>query len=234
MCKNRKGFSLVEVIICIMIISILTIILAPTLWAHIERSRANKDALAMDEVRNSVLMAASHNQDVYDELTSLRQYENVSCYIDSNTESTYEYYVLRRDENGNVDQYAFDDDCRLMDETPYYLAGKMRGVTLTFVVNSMTHDEPYVVDFANGVLNKYTNDPKPLTDYPNLYHCIKQLVNSQIKLTSQTYRGSEYTIFIRLGTSGGNEEHAMDAVHIYGQFSGTNLQLGHTYTKAQQ
>jgi prepilin-type N-terminal cleavage/methylation domain-containing protein len=56
-----------------------------------------------------------------------------------------------------------------------------------------------------------------------LYNRIRATVGDSIPLTSQTYRNSEYTIFIRMGSTGGNQASAQDAVLVYGQWNGTNL-----------
>lgn len=56
-----------------------------------------------------------------------------------------------------------------------------------------------------------------------LYNRIRATVGDSIPLTSQTYRNSEYTIFIRMGSTGGNQASAQDSVLVYGQWNGTNL-----------
>ena len=56
-----------------------------------------------------------------------------------------------------------------------------------------------------------------------LYNKLRAQIGDSIVLSSQTYRNSDYTIFIRLGSLGGNEAGAQDAIAVYGQWSGTNL-----------
>lgn len=56
-----------------------------------------------------------------------------------------------------------------------------------------------------------------------LYNRVRATVGDQIELTSQTYRNSEYTVFIRMGSTGGNAAQAQDAIVVYGQWNGTNL-----------
>ena len=56
-----------------------------------------------------------------------------------------------------------------------------------------------------------------------LYNKLRAVIGDNITLSSQTYRNSEYTVFIRMGSMGGNDAAAQDAVAVYGQWSGTNL-----------
>ena len=56
-----------------------------------------------------------------------------------------------------------------------------------------------------------------------LYNRIRATIGDKVELKSQTYRNSEYTIFIRMGSTGGNQASAQDAVTVYGQWNGTNL-----------
>lgn len=56
-----------------------------------------------------------------------------------------------------------------------------------------------------------------------LYNKLRAQIGDSITLSSQTYRNSDYTVFIRMGSMGGNDAAAQDAVAVYGQWSGTNL-----------
>lgn len=56
-----------------------------------------------------------------------------------------------------------------------------------------------------------------------LYNKLRAQIGDSITLSSQTYRNSDYTVFIRMGSLGGNDAAAQDAVAVYGQWSGTNL-----------
>ena len=56
-----------------------------------------------------------------------------------------------------------------------------------------------------------------------LYNKLRAVIGDSITLSSQTYRNSEYTVFIRMGSMGGNQASAQDAVAVYGQWNGTNL-----------
>lgn len=56
-----------------------------------------------------------------------------------------------------------------------------------------------------------------------LYNRVRSVIGDKIEMTSQTYRNSEYTVFIRIGSTGGNQASAQDAIKVYGQWNGTNL-----------
>ena len=59
-----------------------------------------------------------------------------------------------------------------------------------------------------------------------LYNRVRSVIGDRVELTSQTYRNSEYTVFIRIGSTGGNQADAQDAIKVYGQWNGTNLMAG--------
>ena len=59
-----------------------------------------------------------------------------------------------------------------------------------------------------------------------LYNRVRATIADKIQLTSQTYRNSDYTVFIRMGSTGGNQASAQDAIAVYGQWNGTNLIAG--------
>ena len=59
-----------------------------------------------------------------------------------------------------------------------------------------------------------------------LYNRVRSVIGDRVELTSQTYRNSEYTVVIRIGSTGGNQADAQDAIKVYGQWNGTNLMAG--------
>ncbi|MDD2970224.1 MAG: prepilin-type N-terminal cleavage/methylation domain-containing protein, partial [Lachnospiraceae bacterium] len=67
---NNQGFSLVELIIVIAIMAVLIGVLAPQFIKYVERSRVQKDASAVEEVRNAVEIALS-NDAIYQEFITL-------------------------------------------------------------------------------------------------------------------------------------------------------------------
>ena len=220
--NKKKGFSLVELVVVIAILAIMTAVLAPSLLSYVERSRAQKDVSAMDEVTNSVFLSMA-DMNVYDELVANSLPENVSCYIDTNDEADHEANkVITKRVYNWYNKYTFNDNSRLLDETKYYAAGNMRGVTITFSPNPSTNESGYVL--ADGVVNEFLTDgTTKLVDMPYVYNAMRQVMGDVIKLTSQTYRNSDYTIFIKVGSTGGNQASSQDAIEAYGQYSGTNL-----------
>ena len=266
--KNvNKGFSLVELIVVIAIMAVLTAVLAPSLLAYVERSRAQKDDSAMGEVVNAVMLALA-DQNVYDEVLFYTCKDNVSCYIDGADRKTedkdedgkYDHEIITKDynatqeANGAVDQYMYGPNARLDDETEFVFAGVMRGVTITFEPEASTNKAKFILSkgkinqvglsyntagydtitapsaYINGSSNKpadgtYTLKTMQAKNNANhyLYNRVRATVGDEIVLSSQTYRNSDYTIFIRMGTTGGNYADAQDAIMVYGQWSGTNL-----------
>lgn len=67
---NNQGFSLVELIIVIAIMAVLVGVLAPQFIGYVEKTRAQKDASAADEIRNAVEVALSVEA-VYNEVVAL-------------------------------------------------------------------------------------------------------------------------------------------------------------------
>ena len=51
--KDNKGFSLVELIVVVAIMAVLMGILVPTLVKNVEKSKKQKDASAIEEIRNA-------------------------------------------------------------------------------------------------------------------------------------------------------------------------------------
>jgi prepilin-type N-terminal cleavage/methylation domain-containing protein len=276
--KNaNKGFSLVELIVVIAIMAVLTSVLAPSLLAYVERSRAQKDDSAMSEVVNSVLLGLS-SQEIYDEALFYSCYNNYSCYIDPTCNTTPRASAAkittkakRGSGDTELEQWYYDDNARLDDEQPYYFAGNMRGVTITFAPEKNKAGD-MVFMLKNGLINKAliptaatpVNKDKETVkvgtikaqaaegtvtyvlgspDYSKngtfstmsadgvnsyLYNRTRSTCGDSITISSQTYRNSEYTIFIRMGSTGGAMADAQDAVAVYGQWSGTNLPMAAT------
>ena len=223
--RNRAGFSLVELIVIVAMMAVLIAVLAPSLLGYVERSRAQKDVSAMDEVVNAVFLAMADPY-VYDELAQASIKENVSCYIDNKDELEHSgSYVQTKEAIGaNKAQYMFGDDARQQDEVKFYAAGSMRGTTLTFIPNMSSNESKYL--FGEVIVNKFFPDEaESINNLPRLYNAIRSVIGDTIELSSQTYRNSEYTIFIKIGSTGGNQATAQDAMQAYGQFSGTNLSL---------
>jgi prepilin-type N-terminal cleavage/methylation domain-containing protein len=259
--KNAtKGFSLVELIVVVAIMAVLTAVLAPSLLAYVERTRAQKDDSAMGEVTNAIMLALA-DQDVYDEVLFYTCKDNKSCYVDSESAGDAKIVTKDADKNGEYsdgDQWMLGADARLLDEEEFAFAGVMRGVTITFEPVISTNKSKFIL--ADGKINgndlvgkgftvaQYINT-KPVvsegvTSYEGttptkfklgemttgnghsyLYNRVRATVGDEIALTSQTYRNSDYTVFIRMGTTGGFQADAQDAIMVYGQWNGTNLDI---------
>jgi prepilin-type N-terminal cleavage/methylation domain-containing protein len=219
---NKSAFSLVELIVVIAIMAVMAAVLAPALLGYVERSRAQKDDSAMGEVTNAIQLSLA-DQNVYDELLPYAVKGNFSCYADGDTSTNI-------DANKTItkapDYWLFTDEARKLDETPYKPAGSMRGVTITLKPNGSAE---YIL--KDGIINqtgdsstaKGTITGKTLNDAPEVYNRLRSTVGDTIKVSSQTYRNSTYTIFISMGTTGGNQADKQDAIKVYGQYNGTNL-----------
>ena len=218
---QNKGFSLVELIVVIAIMAVMAAVLAPALLGYVERSRAQKDDSAVDEVVSAIHLSLA-DQNVYDEIIEHSVWDNVSCYIDRKDESQFaSHKVTLKAANGDrKEQYMFGDEARLLDETVYYAAGNMRGLTITWSPN----ESGDTYDFANGIINKFVGRKTGLlSENPELYNRLRSIIGDNLDTTSQTYRNSDYTIFIRVGSTGGGEAVMQDAIQVWGQFNGTNL-----------
>lgn len=269
--NENKGFSLVELIVVIAIMAVLTSVLAPSLLGYVEKSRMQKDDSAMGEVTNAIKLALA-DQNVYDECLYFSTLNNVSCYVDSNTEKGQDDSGNANTQNGSniqrtkivdkaaiasgattlEEQYHFDDTARLADEITYSFAGNMRGMTITFhpdgtgsnsvvfkmqdgQINECVYASTFKVATGSTAKQVTTPPAKPAnwnktlktmsTDGSNayLYNKLRSVIGDSITLTSQTYRNSNYTVFIRMGSMGGNQASAQDAIAVYGQWNGTNL-----------
>lgn len=218
---NKQGFSLVELIVVIAIMAVMAAVLAPALLGYVEKSRMQKDDSAMDEVVNAIQLSLA-DQEIYDEVLEHSVWDNVSCYIDKKDESQFSNCKVQlKAANGDKkEQYMFGDEARLLDETVYYAAGNMRGLTITWSPN----ESGDTYDFSKGILNKFVGRKTGLlSENPELYNRLRSVIGDKLDTTSQTYRNSDYTIFIRVGSTGGAEAVMQDAVQVWGQFNGTNL-----------
>ena len=208
-------------IVVVAILAVMVLVLAPKLLSYNERSRAEKDNSSMDEVVNAIQLALA-DQEVYDEVLNFSTVDNVSCYVDTNSEANYSKIVTKENPSG-INQYTFTSDARTLDETPYFAAGNMRGVTITFAPDKGSNGSTF--DLKQGVVNQYVqvSGNQRVGAMPKLYNRLRSSVGDVISNNSQTYRNSEFTIFIALGSTGGKDANAQDAIRTYGQWSGTNL-----------
>lgn len=249
--NENKGFSLVELIVVIAIMAVMTSVLAPSLLGYVEQSRMAKDDSAMGEVNNAIKLALA-DQNVYDECLIYNVKGNFSCYVDGDKNTNVDANKVE-DKNvapgtkGTIDAtdyWHYNENTRLKDETLYVAAGNMRGMTLTFAPDAASSNEA-TFKMADARVNEITKgtikvgrgeaasrSTTPLTlenmqttaaKKGMLYNKLRAVIGDSIVLSSQTYRNSEYTVFIRMGSMGGNQADAQDAVAVYGQWNGTNL-----------
>ena len=222
--NTKKGFSLVELIVVIAIMAVMAAVLAPALLGYVEKSRMQKDSSAMGEITNSVQLAIA-DQNIYDELLVYAVKGNYSCYTDGDASTnTDANKILTRE----PDLWLYNDNCRLLDETAYKPAGSMRGVTITFKPNGSSEyilKDGIVNQIGNSSTKKGDDGGQVLSDakFETLYNRVRSTVGDTLKVSSQTYRNSDYTIFISMGTTGGNQADKQDAIQVYGQYNGTNL-----------
>lgn len=147
-----------------------------------------------------------------------------------------------------ADDWHYNDTTRLKDEEAYHPDGNMRGMTITFTATPGANTATFAMSDAriNNIIGSNTNKCKAPLDYSKktidatvqttlkamttaggqpgqLYNKLRAQIGDNITLSSQTYRNSDYTVFIRMGSLGGNDAGAQDAIAVYGQWSGTNL-----------
>ena len=221
---GKSGFSLVELIVVIAIMAVMAAVLAPALLGYVERSRAQKDYSAMGEVSNSVQLSLADSS-VYDELLVCSEKDNYSCYADGDTATNID---ANKTVTKSPDLWLYNDNARKLDETAYKPSGKMRGVTITLRPNGKSE---YIL--KNGIVNQIGDESTKKgdeagkllseTQFSNMYNRLRSTIGDTVKVSSQTYRNSDYTIFISMGTTGGNQADKQDAIKVYGQYNGTNL-----------
>ena len=175
----------------------------------------------MDELTRAVRLSMV-DQEIYDDTIVYNTRNNISCYIDSPTEAKYERIVQRTLSDG-TEEYLFGDEARQLDEVPWYAAGNMTGLTLTFSPHKGSNGS--IFDLKEGVTNQFVQikNNQRFGAMPKLYSRVKSITGEKIEIKSQTYRNSEYTVFISLGKMTGNDETQLVAFDVYGQWSGTNL-----------
>ena len=220
MFKNKKGFSLVELVVIIAILAVFAAILVPSLLQYTENSRAQKDVSAMDEVVNAVQLAIA-DQDCFDEMLLYSCTNNYLTYSDS---------------SGNYGQQINDGEFWAPD-------GAGRATTITFnpntaddgttfwtmdtaILNDMTYGNGSVaqnrvmegqqLSNVQCYLKNTTNQNGNNTGY--LYGKIKSSIGNSVESDSETYQHSSFTVFIRF-----TQKDGVTVADVYGQFNGTNL-----------
>ena len=184
--KNKRGFSLIELIVVIAIMAVIAAVLVPSLLMHVEESRAEKDIKTTDELVNAVELALT-DQDVYDEMLEHSIWDNISCYIDQSDEADCaNKVVIKAASDGQAEQYMFDDDERQNDEVLYHGAGNMRGVTITFTPVKDSNEAEYIL--KDAVINKFTGRMTGyLYENEKMYNAVRAVIGDTFTNTSQIH-----------------------------------------------
>lgn len=205
-CEERKGFTLIELVIAIAILAVLLAVFSPLLFSHVEESRMQSDESEMSEVVNAVNLAITDSA-IFDEVSNYGVPNNYITYTDS---------------SGVYGQQIIDAEYWAPD-------GSGEGVTITF-----NPDEKGIYELSKGIVNDIasgngTHAELQITDSSKqclfedmgnqlLYSAVKQAVGTRLVNSSASYRNSSYTVFIRFTIADGTKK----AV-IGGAFNGTNL-----------
>ena len=78
--KNNKGFSLVELIVVVAIMAVLMGILVPTLVKNVEKSKKQKDASAIEEIRSTMVTTLA--DPTYSDIEATIVYDGTTIDID--------------------------------------------------------------------------------------------------------------------------------------------------------
>ena len=218
--SKNKGFSLVELIVVIAILVVFAAILIPSLMQYTENSRAQKDVSAMDEVVNAFQLAMA-DQDCYDEAIKYSCTNNYLTYSDS---------------SGNYGQVIADGEFWAPD-------GSGRATTITFNPEYGPNNQ-IIYDLSKGIVNDMTygngsvaqdrvmegalidNNQCYFNKLIKTYNTVRQTVGTDVITTSQTYRNSSFTVFIRF-----SQKDNTTVADVNGSFNGTNLYEGAVASK---
>lgn len=81
--KNNKGFSLVELIVVVAIMAVLMGILVPTLVKNVEKSKKQKDASAIEEIRSTMVTTLA--DPTYSDIEATIVYDGTTIDVDTPT-----------------------------------------------------------------------------------------------------------------------------------------------------
>lgn len=79
--KNNKGFSLVELIVVVAIMAVLMGILVPTLVKNVEKSKKQKDASAIEEIRSTMVTTLA--DPTYSDIEATIVYDGTTIDVDN-------------------------------------------------------------------------------------------------------------------------------------------------------
>ena len=220
LCKRiqgkKKGFTLVEVSVVVAVLVVVVAFLAPALINYTEQSRIQKDMSATSELVGAFERALIES-DVLDESLRYEIGNNFLTYTDST--GTY------ASQNTDAEFWAPD--------------GSGRAVTITFnpdesgsyvladgYVNEMTFGNGSVASPTRLMEERGDADPiqckfeemESSNGAKLLYGKVVKSIGEKIKMRSEAYRNSSYTIFIKYSVHDG-----ILRANVHGAFNGTNL-----------
>lgn len=216
---SKLGFTLIEVIIAIVIMSIMGAVLAPTLIRYMEESRIASDLQTGQALVDSVNNALS-DPAVFDEVYHYSVSNNFITYSDSS--GTYA-------SQSNDQEYWAPDGMGWATTITFNpaLAGGTEYLLTEAIINDMTYNNGSIVSPARVLencdayitscyLNQMTTDDETVS--AKLYTALTKDFDNRIQLKSRTYNQSSYTVFVKFEVIDDNL-----SAQVYGSFNGTNL-----------
>lgn len=109
---NKKGFTLIELIVVIAIIGVLAMILVPSMMGYVRKSRRLSDLTTAREIRNDAgAVVASGGEGAAAFYSSAGQNCNVSVLYAEKSED-YSVDLVAKRESGYTDWIALDSECQ--------------------------------------------------------------------------------------------------------------------------
>ena len=220
--SKNKGFSLVELIVVIAILVVFAAVLIPSLLQYTENSRAQKDESAMDEVVNAVQLALA-DQDCFDEMLQYSCTNNFVTYSDSTGDyasQAIDGEFWAPDGAGRATTITFNPETGSNNATIYRMDSAIIN-DMTYGNGSVAHGrvmEGSLIENNQCYLKNASLNGNQ-TGY--LYNRVRQTIGDSVTSTSQTYRNSSFTVFIRF-----TQKDGVTVADVSGQFNGTNLYEG--------
>lgn len=129
--KNNKGFSLVELIVVVAIMAVLMGILVPTLVKNVEKSKKQKDASAIEEIRSTMVTTLA--DPTYSDIEATIIYDGTTIDVDT-PKTINEVTPITKDEvetflkavSADVKDWKFTSKAyKADDEVTFVISGQM-------------------------------------------------------------------------------------------------------------